>query len=84
MPDERKTPQTDAEPFRESESGDTYNPQGNWGAERRLDNPSGGNVTGSEGAPSGSGYGGFGPEGDYTPEPEERNKPGEGDKTTEP
>jgi len=84
MTDERKTPETDAEPFRESESGDEYNPQGNWGAERRLDNPSGGNVPGPQGAPSGAGYGGFGPEGDYSPKPEERATPKKEDKTTEP
>jgi len=57
---------TDGAPFRESGSGDSYNPQGNWGAERRRDNPAGGIVPGPEGAPSGAGDGGFGPEGDYT------------------
>lgn len=65
MADERNRSDDDTPPFRESESGDSYNPQGNWGAERRRDNPSGGIVPGAEGAPSGAGDGGFGPEGDY-------------------
>jgi hypothetical protein len=53
-------------PFRESGSGDEYNPQGNWGAERRRDNISGGTPLGPEGAPTGAGDGGFGPEGGYS------------------
>ena len=65
MADERKRQPDADEPFRESESGASYNPQGNWGAERRTDGPKGGAVTGAEGAPSGAGDGGFGPEGDY-------------------
>ena len=65
MADERKRQDDADEPFRESGSGAAYNPQGNWGAERRTDGPSGGRVTGAEGAPSGAGDGGFGPEGDY-------------------
>jgi hypothetical protein len=65
MADERDRNQNKP-PFRESGSGENYNPQGNWGAERRRDNPSGGIVRGPEGTPSGAGDGGFGPEGDYT------------------
>lgn len=66
MADRPQQPDETDEPFRESGSGETYNPQGNWGAERRRDNPSGGTPRGPEGAPSGAGYGGFGPEGDYS------------------
>jgi hypothetical protein len=54
------------EPFRSSGSGETYEPSGNWGAERRLDQPGPDRPPhGMEGAASGAGYGGFGPEGDY-------------------
>ena len=66
MADERNRDRDANAPFRESGSGDDYNPQGNWGAERRLDGPAGGKVRGPEGAPSGAGTGGFGPEGDYS------------------
>ncbi len=51
MADERNRDRDADVPFRESGSGDDYNPQGNWGAERRRDEP--------------SGTGGFGPEGDF-------------------
>ena len=54
------------EPFRKSGSGKNYDPNSNWAAERRLDQGSGGTVPGIEGAPSGAGDGGFGPEGDYS------------------
>ncbi|HVX41741.1 MAG TPA: hypothetical protein VHB25_19425 [Gemmatimonadaceae bacterium] len=73
MADERDRRSEADEPFRESESGADYNPQGNWGAERRLDGPSGGVVRGPEGAASGAGDGGFGPEGDYTESRGRRN-----------
>ena len=53
------------EPFRESASGADYDPAASWGAERRLDGPSGGTVPDMQGAPSGAGDGGYGPEGDY-------------------
>lgn len=53
------------EPFRESGSGADYDPAASWGAERRTDAPSGGTVNGMQGAPSGAGDGGYGPEGDY-------------------
>lgn len=53
------------EPFRQSGSGQDYDPNANWGAERRLDNPDRAAVPGPEGAPSGAGDGGYGPEGDY-------------------
>jgi hypothetical protein len=53
------------EPFRASGSGESYDPAGNWGAERRLDKPTGGVPTGMEGRASGAGDGGYGPEGDY-------------------
>lgn len=52
-------------PFRRSGSGADYDPNSNWAAERQRDGPSGGIVPGIEGAPSGAGDGGFGPEGDY-------------------
>ena len=73
MADERKQRPDADEPFRESESGTSYNPQGNWGAERRIDGPKGGPVAGAEGAPSGAGDGGFGPEGDYAGPPGDPN-----------
>jgi len=54
------------EPFRSSRAGENYEPSGNWGTERRLDQPANPNAPhGMEGAASGAGYGGFGPEGDY-------------------
>jgi hypothetical protein len=54
------------EPFRSSGAGETYEPSGNWGTERRLDQPVAADTPhGMEGAASGAGYGGFGPEGDY-------------------
>jgi hypothetical protein len=56
----------DTEAFRQSGSGQEYDPNGNWAAERRRDNPSGGSVPDMEGAPSGAGDGGYGPEGDYS------------------
>lgn len=52
-------------PFRESGSGASYDPDANWAAERGQDNASG-VAGGMEGAPSGAGDGGFGPEGDFT------------------
>jgi hypothetical protein len=55
-----------SEPFRSSGSGEDYEPSGNWGTERRLDQPAPNTPHGMEGAPSGAGYGGFGPEGDYS------------------
>jgi hypothetical protein len=69
MTDRANQPDDSDAPFRESGSGDEYNPEGNWGAERRRDNPSGGTPLGPEGAPSGAGYGGFGPEGGYGEDP---------------
>lgn len=70
MQDDRNPERADAEtpraPYRESGSGEDYDPAGNWAAERRLDGPKGGAVPGIEGAPSGAGDGGYGPEGDYT------------------
>ena len=69
MPDEQNRDRSrdgqSGEPFRRSGSGDDYEPEGNWAAERRLDRASGGTVPGMEGAPSGAGDGGFGPEGGY-------------------
>lgn len=53
------------EPFRRSGSGGEYDPNGNWAAERRLDRGSDATIPGPEGAPTGAGDGGFGPEGDY-------------------
>lgn len=73
MADERNRDRDASEPFRQSGSGADYNAQGNWGTERRLDGPSGGAVNGAEGAPSGAGDGGFGPEGDYAGSAGERN-----------
>lgn len=61
------------EPFRKSGSGENYDPNSNWAAERRLDQGSGGTVPGMEGAPSGAGDGGFGPEGDYSSDSRERS-----------
>ena len=52
-------------PFRESGSGASYDPDANWAAERQRNGASGG-TAGMEGAPSGAGDGGFGPEGDFT------------------
>lgn len=60
------------EPFRKSGSGENYDPNSNWAAERRLDQGSGGTVPGMEGAPTGAGDGGFGPEGDYSSRNSER------------
>ena len=60
------------EPFRESGSGEDYDPNGNWAAERQLDQGSGATVPGMEGAPTGAGDGGFGPEGDYSNPANER------------
>jgi hypothetical protein len=65
MADEHNRSKDANEPFRQSESGAEYNPQGNWGAERQRDHPRPGAVPGMEGAPSGAGDGGYGPEGDY-------------------
>jgi hypothetical protein len=53
------------EPFEKSRSGGDYDPDSNWAAERRTDAVKGGSVRGAEGAPSGAGDGGYGPEGDY-------------------
>jgi hypothetical protein len=53
------------EPFRRSGSGGEYDPNGNWAAERRRGSGSGATIPGPEGAPTGAGDGGFGPEGDY-------------------
>lgn len=64
MSDDRNRDES-REPFRESGSRSDYDPNGNWGAERRRDDASGGPVPGIQGAPSGAGDGGFGPEGDY-------------------
>jgi hypothetical protein len=70
MPDDQKRDRenTDesSEPFRRSESGSEYNPEGNWAAERRSDQSSGVTIPGMQGAPSGAGDGGFGPEGNYS------------------
>lgn len=52
-------------PFRESGSGTSYDPDASWAAERERNGASGG-AAGMEGAPSGAGDGGFGPEGDFT------------------
>lgn len=60
------------EPFRQSGSGDDYDPNGNWAAERKLDKGSDAAVPGMEGAPTGAGDGGFGPEGDYSNPASER------------
>lgn len=53
------------EPFRASGSGASFDAAGNWGAERRRDQPVGDMRHGMEGAASGAGDGGFGPEGNY-------------------
>jgi hypothetical protein len=70
MADEQKRERTrdgeSPEPFRRSGSGEDYDPAGNWAAERRLDKGIDPTVPGIEGAPSGAGDGGFGPEGDYS------------------
>lgn len=50
-------------PFRESGSGASYDPDANWAAERGTSDAS---APGMEGAPTGAGDGGFGPEGDFT------------------
>jgi hypothetical protein len=63
---ERKNDGESAEPFRRSGSGEDYEPEGNWAAERRIDQGSGATISGMEGAPSGAGDGGFGPEGDFS------------------
>jgi hypothetical protein len=60
-------------PFRASGSGRDYDPAGNWGAERRRDHPAPGLGHGMEGAPSGAGDGGYGPEGGYTGDAAEPN-----------
>jgi hypothetical protein len=65
MADEHNRRSDENEPFRQSKSGAEYDPQGNWGAERHRDHPRPGAVPGIEGAPSGAGDGGYGPEGDY-------------------
>lgn len=52
-------------PFQRSGSGAEYTPGGNWAAERERNGPSGGKG-GMEGAPTGAGDGGFGPEGDFS------------------
>ena len=70
MPDgqkrDRDQESESSEPFRQSGSGEDYVPEGNWAAERRRDQGSGATIPGMEGAPSGAGDGGFGPEGDYS------------------
>lgn len=53
-----------AAPFERSGSAGSYDPGGNWAAERERNGPSGGEA-GMEGAPSGAGDGGYGPEGDF-------------------
>lgn len=75
MSDDRKRKDEDRdEPFRESGSGADYNAAGNWGAERRRDNIKGGTPHGIEGAPSGAGDGGYGPEGGYAEDVEEKDE----------
>jgi hypothetical protein len=70
MPDEQNRDRDrdgeSAEPFRRSGSGEDYEPEGNWAAERRHDQSAGPTLPGMEGAPSGAGDGGFGPEGGYS------------------
>lgn len=63
---ERGTDGEGPQPFRRSGSGEDYEPEGNWAAERRLDQGSGAATPGMEGVASGAGDGGFGPEGDYS------------------
>jgi hypothetical protein len=53
------------EPFRASGSGESYEPSGNWGAQRRLDQVPGDVPHGMEGRPRGAVAGGYGPEGNY-------------------
>lgn len=76
------TPSRDTAPFRESGSGASYSPSGNWGAERQASTSPGeaaasvlggvngvGGTTAGEtmaGAPTDAGDGGFGPEGGYS------------------
>lgn len=85
------TPSHDIPPFRESGSGASYSPDGNWGAERQsgtsagevaervLGEVDGLGATGSgatmAGAPTDAGDGGFGPEGGYTADAEAGNQP---------